>query len=72
MTKVKKTLWQKKVRCELIMRDMTYKDLAKEVGTKDGYIRQLLCNPYRLMPASNPMRQKINAFLGIVEEEETE
>lgn len=63
-----RSLWNKKVRCELITRDMTYKDLAEAVGTKEGYIRQLLCNTYRFVPKTNPTRVKINDVLDIEEE----
>ena len=60
------TQWQKKVKCALIMRDMDYEDLAKAVGTKNGYVRQLLCDGYGEMPNS-AVKQKISEYLEVNE-----
>lgn len=65
---MEETKWHKKVKCELIMNDMTYKDLAEAVGNKEGYIRQILCNSYRMIPPTNPTRMKINEVLKIEED----
>ena len=61
------TEWQKRVKCELIMRDMEYEDLAKAVGSKNGYVRQLLCSTYAYIPQTNPTKQRISKFLGLEE-----
>jgi len=61
--------WQKKVKCEMIMRDMECADLAKAVGTKSGYVRQLLCEPYANIPQTNPTKRRISKFLGLEETE---
>lgn len=59
--------WQKRVKCELIMRDMEYEDLAKAVGSKSGYVRQMLCSTYAHIPQTNPTKQRISKFLGLEE-----
>lgn len=61
------SVWQKRVKCEMIMRDMECEDLAKAVGSKSGYIRQLLCSTYAYIPQTNPTKQRISKFLGLEE-----
>lgn len=63
------SLWQKRVKCELIKRDMDYEDLAEAVGTKNGYVRQLLCESYADVPMSNPTKKKITEYLRLEVEE---
>ena len=61
------TLWQKKVKCALIMADMSYGDLANAIGRKEGYIRQLLSENYVKVPPTNPTIRAINEELRIEE-----
>lgn len=58
------TPWQKRVKCEMIMQDIGYDDLAKKVGTKNGYLRQLLCDGWDT-PRMSPTKKKINEVLGL-------
>jgi len=38
-----KTEWQVAVKAEMDKRGLTCKDLAEAVGSKAGYVRQLMC-----------------------------
>lgn len=53
--------WAKRVRCALIERDMTMKELAKELGYTDVYVSRIICCKIGSQAAMN----KISAYLNI-------
>ena len=58
-----KTKWQLEVRNALDCLGMTYKELAEAVGTKEGYIRQLMCGTYAFINDNNSTKTKITEYL---------
>lgn len=61
--KAKKTEWQIEVRNALDILGLTYADVAEAVGSKEGYIRQLMCGSYRFVSDNSPTRKKVTEFL---------
>lgn len=63
MAKAKKTAWQIEVRNALDILGLTYADLAEAVGTKEGYVRQLMCGRWNIISDESPTKKKISEFL---------
>lgn len=60
--KARKTEWQIEVRNALEILGMTYAEVAEAVGTKEGYVRQLMCGNY-VVSDKSPTKQKITEYL---------
>jgi transcriptional regulator with XRE-family HTH domain len=63
MAKAKKSEWQLEVRNALDILGLTYAELAEAVGTKEGYVRQLMCGTWNIISDKSPTKQKITEYL---------
>ena len=58
-----KTEWQVAVKAEMDKRGLTCKDLAEAVGSKAGYVRQLMCGSYHWVGDESTVKERITKFL---------
>ena len=63
MAKARKSEWQLEVRNALEILGLTYADLADAVGTKEGYVRQLMCGRWDIISNNSPTKQRITEYL---------
>lgn len=63
MTKARKSQWQVETRNALDILGLTYAELAEAVGTKEGYVRQLMCGRWNIISDESPTKVKITEFL---------
>lgn len=59
----KPSAWQVAVKTEMFKKQISYEELANAVGTKAGYIRQLMCLTYSWVSDESPVKKKITDYL---------
>ena len=60
-----KTEWQVAVKAEMDKHGLTCKDLAEAVGSKAGYVRQLMCGSYHWVGDDSSVKERITKYLEI-------